>query len=87
MKPEALGVQKRSTGIPSSWPASRVKLMTPSDTMQVTGGILFSEEELSFERSSLKGAKQFFFMDSHKDGMCWVEFASVGGRPSGIVSN
>ncbi|KAK7857947.1 hypothetical protein CFP56_015254 [Quercus suber] len=44
MNPHALVVQKRTSGMPSLAAASRVKLMTPSETMQVTGGTW--EEEL-----------------------------------------
>lgn len=86
MKPQALVVQKITSGRPSSWAASRVKFMIPSATMHVTGGEF--GEELSFAIRSLKGARQVFLVDLHSDGMCCVGiFASVGGRPSGIVSN
>ncbi|KAF2291566.1 hypothetical protein GH714_025681 [Hevea brasiliensis] len=52
--------------MPSSCAASRVKLMTPSETMQVTGGTFDEEVSLSLERRSLKGAKQVFLVDWHK---------------------
>ena len=87
MNPQALVVQKRTLGIPSSWDASRVKLMTPSETMAVIGGIFL--EQLSLEIRLLNGAKQFFIVDAHREGMSWVASSTfvVGGRPSGIVSN
>ena len=83
MKPQALVVQKRTSGTPSSSAASRVKLMAPSETMQVTGGTFGEESRL--ERSFLNGAKQFFLEESHREGMSWVASTSEGGRPSGIV--
>lgn len=70
MKPQALIVQKRTSGRPSSWAASTVKLMTPSDTMQLTGGIF--GEEFSLERRSLKYGRHFVLVDSHRDGMSCV---------------
>lgn len=87
MKPQALVVQKITSGTPSSAAASRVKLMTPSETMQETGGTLDEEVSFSFRRRFLKGVKQCFFVDSHRDGMSWVASASDSGRPSGIVAN
>ncbi|KAK7857952.1 hypothetical protein CFP56_015252 [Quercus suber] len=50
MNPHALVVQKRTLGTPSSAAASRVKLMTPSETMQVTGGTWEEEVSFSFKR-------------------------------------
>lgn len=61
--------------------------MMQSETMQVTGGTLEEEVLLSLDRRSLKGDKQFFLVESQRDGTCWVESASEGGSPSGIVSN
>ena len=72
MNPHALVVQKRTSGMPSSAAASRVKLMTPSETMQVTGGTWDEEVSFSFKRRFLKGAKQFFCVEAHRDDMCWV---------------
>lgn len=87
MKPHALVVQKRTSGTPSSCAASSVKLMTPSETMQVTGGTV-PGEQFSLVRRSLKGAKQFFLVEEQREGMfCVVSTFDVGGRPSGIVSN
>lgn len=84
MKAQALVVQKITPGIPSSWAASRLKFMMPSETTQVTGGEF--GEELSFERRPLKGCKQCFLMDWQRDGICWAAtLASAGGRPSGII--
>ena len=87
MNPHALVVQKRTSGMPSSAAASRVKLMAPSETMQVTGGTLDEAVSLSFERRLLNGAKQCFVVDSHRDGMSRVASTSESGRPSEMVSN
>jgi len=87
MNPHALAVQKRTSGMPSSAAASRVKLMIPSETMQVTGGTLDEDLSFSFERRFLKGAKQSFLVESHRDGTSWVASTSDSGRPSGMVSN
>ena len=72
MNPHALVVQKRTLGMPSSAAASRVKLITPSETIQVTGGTLDEVVSFSFERMFLKGTKQCFLVDSHRAGMSWV---------------
>ncbi|KAK0599842.1 hypothetical protein LWI29_009136 [Acer saccharum] len=64
----------------------RVKLIIQSDTMQVTGGTFDKHVLLSLERSSLKGAKQVFLVESKREGTSCVASASDGGRPSGIVS-
>ena len=53
--------------------------------MQVTKGT--SEDKLSLSTSSLKGTKQFFFVESHSAGISWVASRSDGGNPFGIVSN
>jgi hypothetical protein len=87
MNPQVLAVQKRTSGMPSSTAASRVKLMTQSETMQVTGGTLDEAVSLSFERRFVKGAKQFFLVETHRDAMSWVASTSESGRPSGMVSN
>jgi hypothetical protein len=87
MNPHALAVQKRTLGMPSSAAASRVKVKPPSETMQVTGGTLDEAVSLSFERRFVKGARQFFLVDMHRDGMSWVASTSESGRPSGMVSN
>ena len=87
MNPHALVVQKRTSGMPSSAAASRVKLMTPSETMQVTGGTWDEVVSFSFKRRFLKGAKQCFCVEAHRDGMCWVASISDSGRPSVMVLN
>lgn len=87
MKPEAPVVQKNTSGMPSSSAAVRVKLMIPSETMQVTGGTWNAEELLSLERSSRKGARQLLWVEEQRDGTSWVASTSDGGRPSGMVSN
>ncbi|KAL3843768.1 hypothetical protein ACJIZ3_001171 [Penstemon smallii] len=64
MKPHALVVQKRTSGSPNLSAASTVKLMTPSETMQLTGGGMSGAELLSFVSSSQKGSKQVLVVDS-----------------------
>ena len=85
MKPQALVVQKSTSGTPISSAASRVKLITPSDTTQETGG----ESLAAFKstRSSRKGARQVFIVDSHSEGISCVPSRSEGGRPSGMDLN
>ena len=66
--------------------------MYPSDKMQVTGGtleqVVVAALSLSFLRRSQNGVSiMFFMMLSQREGMSWVESASDGGRPSGMVSN
>ena len=87
MNPHALAVKKRTSGISSSAAASRVKVMTPSETMQVTGGTLDEAVSLSFKRRFLKGAKQFFLVERQRACMSWVASASESGSPSGMVWN
>jgi hypothetical protein len=87
MNPHALVVQKITSGMLISAAASRVKVMQPSEIMQVTGGTLDEAVSLSFERRLVKGAKQCFVVDSHRDGGSWVASTSESGRPSGMVSN
>jgi hypothetical protein len=87
MNPHALAVQKITSGMPSSVAASRVKLMAPSETTQVTGGKLEEAVSFSLERRFVKGARQCFFVEWHREGMSWVASASDSGRPSGMVSN
>lgn len=67
MDVEALVVSNITSGRPSFWAASRVKDMPPSETMKVTGGEF--GDVLSSERRHLKGAKQFFLVESARDGM------------------
>ena len=83
--PHALVVQNKTSGIRSSFAASRVKLMTPSETMHDTVGV-GEEGSLSFVIRSRKGGRQFFGMESQREGMSWVASSSVGGRPSGMDS-
>lgn len=87
MKPQALVVQKNTSGMPSSSAALRVKLMIPSETMQVTGGTLDEEVSLSLARRSRKGARQLLWVEAQGGGTFWVASISDGGRPSGMVSN
>ena len=68
MNPHALVVQNRTSGMPSSTAASRVKLMTPSEIMQLTGGTLEELVSFSLERRLLKGAKQWFLEETHREG-------------------
>lgn len=82
MKPQALVVQKMTSGMPSSFAASRVKLITPSEMMHDTGG----ESQLSFRRRWRKGERQFLEVESQSIGMSWVASSSEGGRPSGMDS-
>lgn len=58
--------------------------MTPSETIQETGGI--SGDWLSLERRAVKGGKQVLRVDSHRVGMSCVASTSDSGRPSGMVS-
>ncbi|KAA8536443.1 hypothetical protein F0562_028921 [Nyssa sinensis] len=50
---------------------------------QKLSGTLEDEESLSFEMRLQKGTKQFFEVDSQREGMSWVASASHGGRPVG----
>ena len=59
MTPQALVVHNRTSGIPNFSAALRVKLMTPSDTIHVTGGTPEADESLSLEMRLLKGARQW----------------------------
>nr|GMC50573.1 hypothetical protein PanWU01x14_244710 [Ipomoea batatas] len=86
-KPEALTGQNRTSGMPSSSAASRVKLITPSATMHDTGGTLDAAVSLSRARRPLKGHKQVVAVDAQREAISWVASASEGGRPSGMVSN
>ncbi|KAK6773203.1 hypothetical protein RDI58_028441 [Solanum bulbocastanum] len=87
-KPQALVVQNRTSGTPISSAAAKVKLMIPSETMHVTGGMFdVLLVSLSFASRSLKGAKQVSVVDLHREGMSCVASASQVGSPSGIVSN
>lgn len=61
--------------------------MTPSETMQVTGGTLDEDVSLRFVMRSLKGTMHVLVVDSHSDGMSCVTSLLVGGSPSGIVLN
>ncbi|KAK2972535.1 hypothetical protein RJ640_006601 [Escallonia rubra] len=86
-KLHALAVQKTTSGTPNSSAAVRVKLITTSETMQVTGGTF--DELLSLKRRSLNGAKQCLLVESQMvrtSGMASVSL-SDGGIPSGIISN
>ncbi|XXG40420.1 hypothetical protein AAC387_Pa01g1141 [Persea americana] len=83
--PQALGVQKNTTGIPCSSAASKVKLMIPSERMQLILGtptVLFI-----FTIRSRNGTEQFLLVESQRAGTSWVASRSEGGRPSGMVSN
>ncbi|PON43456.1 hypothetical protein PanWU01x14_273950 [Parasponia andersonii] len=89
MKEQALAVQKKTLGMPSSSDTSRVNDMTTSETMQVTGGKTASSSEaapLSFWTRWRKGTGQFLAVESQRERATWVASASEGGRPSGIVS-
>ncbi|CAL5356873.1 unnamed protein product [Camellia sinensis] len=73
-------------GTPNSSAASRVKLMLASETIHVTGGTSGDDDGwLSLEIKLEKGTKQFLEVESQREGMSWVESASQGGRPSGMV--
>lgn len=90
MKPQALIVQKSTIGTPSSFAALTVNDMFPSETTQLTGGTWTELLLLSLESRFRNGSKQFFLVDSQRDGMSCVASAfwsgSLGGRPSGIDS-
>lgn len=66
MKPQAEAVQNWNSGIPSNRPASMPKLITPSETMHLTGG---TSEEFNLAISSNNGAKQLFLVESNNAGM------------------
>ncbi|PON94066.1 hypothetical protein TorRG33x02_101050 [Trema orientale] len=85
MKEQALAVQKKTLGMPSSSDTSRVNDMMTSETMQVTGG---KTAPLSFCTRWRKGTRQFLAVESQRERATWVASApaSEGGRPSGIVS-
>ncbi|KAI5324654.1 hypothetical protein L3X38_033727 [Prunus dulcis] len=59
--------------------------VTPSEIMQVTGGI--SDNSPSLTKSSLKGPRQFFLMESLSAGTSWIASLSDGGSPFGMASN
>jgi len=83
MNPHALVVQNSTSGTPNSSAASTVKLITPSETMQVTGG---ASELLTLARRFLKWGRQVLLVDSQREGISWVTSTSYSGRPSGMVS-
>ncbi|KAI8025442.1 hypothetical protein LOK49_LG02G03043 [Camellia lanceoleosa] len=61
--------------------------MHASETIHVTGGASDDDDAwLSLEIKLEKGTKQFLEVESQREGMSWVESASEGGRPSGMVS-
>ncbi|ONH90025.1 hypothetical protein PRUPE_8G030700 [Prunus persica] len=67
MNPIAAIVKNSATGIPSSSAAVMLKVMKPSETMQVTGGLLILLEvamSWSFKRRLRNTAKKFFLMES-----------------------
>ncbi|CAN6573973.1 unnamed protein product [Malus baccata var. baccata] len=64
--------------------------MKPSETMQVTGGLVDVDmaSPLSLMSSSRKGAKKFcFLIESQSNRTSWVVSASESGRPSGMALN
>ena len=71
--------------MPSISAALIAKLITPSDTMQVTVGTC--GEEFNLATRSKNGAKQFFRTESHRAGTSCVASRSEGGSPSGMVLN
>ena len=87
MNPQVLLVQKRTSGIPNSSAAKTVNPITPSDTMQLTGGTCDEAVSFSLEIRSLNGPKQVFVVDSQREGMSCVASTSDSGNPSGMVSN
>ena len=78
MKSQALVVQKSTSVTPISSAVSRLKLMMPLDTTQETGGK--SLNAFKSTRSSQKGARQVFIVDSHNEGISCVPSRSEGGR-------
>lgn len=76
MKPQALIVQKSTIGTPSSFAALTVNDMFPSETTQLTGGTWTELLLLSLESRFRNGSKQFFLVDSQRDGMSCVR--SIG---------
>ncbi|PQQ11567.1 hypothetical protein Pyn_33652 [Prunus yedoensis var. nudiflora] len=64
MKPHALVVQNSATGIPRSSPALTVNDMTPSVTIQVTGGRALSRLRLASRLQN--GPKQVLLVESQR---------------------
>ncbi|KAI8526549.1 hypothetical protein RHMOL_Rhmol12G0005300 [Rhododendron molle] len=83
MKPQADRVKNSMTGIPSSSPAVMVKLINPSETIQVTGGTSDAEALLLLilETRLRNGARAFFPMDSQREGISWVALAIRRRQP------
>ena len=84
-KPQPLGAQKSTHGIPNLSAASRVKDKQPSETIEVTGGTFEDEVSLSLEMRLQSGNRQVFMVDLTREGMSWLTSASDSGRPSGMV--
>lgn len=75
-KPHATIVKKSAIGIPTSSAAVMVNVMKPSETMQLTGGLLEVAVSLSLWRRSQNGAKKFFRMESQSKVRSWVSPSS-----------
>lgn len=80
IKPQAPAGQNTTPGMPRSSAISNVKVIVPSETMEVTRGSF--DEQLSFVIRSRNGAPHFSIADSQIARM-----SCIGGSPSKASSH
>ena len=84
--PHADRVKETTAGTRSSSAALMANGMKPSETIQVTGGVLEDKLLLSLAMRSRKGVKKFVTTAFQREILSWLASVSEGERPSGMVS-